>query len=367
MVKNNRLNFKYGFSLVEALIVMSIFAIFISVIASVIPHKAKPKVNAEAHGGFECYYKANKLYSRNIVVGIENSEKEETSHDANGKYCLFRPDPYLNYIIFNAVGGGSLGGANNGGGAGQYASAFFPTPKSEYKLYPGKGGSVSHADGYPSIVKSGNDTILQVSGGNDATTAENSNISDIVTVYQAGKMPSDVVAYGCNYTPHAWLDQTDGLIHVSYCATSTDIKEKTFIYSNNSLAAYPKSKVRYKTILQSPANTSTSKPLSRLKPNTINVWEYYDVGEWIDYGNDPLTDNSCSYDEIVSMNNPMCPSRFKIEILLNIPDFGDEGAVSSLTKYATLMQYNNLKAVNPGNGGAKNNGAGKDGAILVSW
>ena len=59
--------------------------------------------------------------------------------------------------------------------------------------------------------------------------------------------------------------------------------------------------------------------------------------------------------------------RYTIEIKLDIPDNGDDGAVSELTKYANLMQYSKLAEVGPGNGGAKGNQNGKAGAVLVSW
>lgn len=373
MVKSSK-NFKHGFSLIEALVVMTIVTIFIAVIANVIPHKPKPKLSAEAHGGFECYWKSDgKLYSRVITLGNENSEKEETGSDVNGKYCFFKPNHYVPYLIFNVVGGGARGSSTNGGGAGQFTSAFFPVPQVSYKLYPGKGGTNAHTSGYPSFVISGGERIVEVNGGSDTSTAENSNVSDIVDVYLAGHMPQNVVAYGCAYSPRVWLG-ADGFIHVSFCETSANIVEKKFEYNNPD---YSTNKAKYeKTIVNSPvvnsnatdSNGVRAKVLSTLKSGTTNIWQYYDIGVFIDSGLDPLNlPTGCTYNKIMAMNDPMCPSRFKLEIKLNIPDNGAQGATSSLTKYAGLMQLDNLKAVKPGNGGAKGNGAGYSGGILVSW
>ncbi len=363
MVKKDFLKDKLGFSLFEALVVMSIVSIFVAVMASVIPHKSKPKISAEAHGGFECYYVGNQLYSRTISAGRENDPKPES-----GSFCEFRPDQYVKYLIFNVVGGGARGGASTGGGAGQYTSAFFPTPKNIYRLYPGKGGSTSaHSDGYPSFVRIGNDitNIVEVQGGNDLATAENTKFSDIKDVYISGHMGPSVIAFGCSYVPRAWKDSVDGLIHVEFCETSANIIEKTFVYSDDTLPSYPGSLQRYKTILQTPSNAS--KPISRLKPGTKNIWEYQEVGRWVDLGQDFLSDTSCSFAALQGMNDPMCPSRYKMEILLDIPDNGAIGANSSLTKYASMMGYNNLAGVQPGNGGNAGRQAGKHGAILVSW
>ena len=360
MVKKYLSDKKLAFSLVEALIVMTIAAIFVAVMASVVPHKSKPKISADAHGGFECYWKNNKLYSRTITVGNENTEKEET-----GNYCVFKPGQYISYIIINAVGGGARGGTNNGGSAGRFASAFFPIPNTSYKLYPGKGGTNSHHDGYQSKVTTEEDTIITVSGGNDAIVAQEAQVSDIIDVYATKGMNSTVVAYGCNYTPRAWLG-TDKYIYVSYCATSANIVEKKLEFSN---PAYTKNANKYKTILNSPVvNDENAKVLSRLKPGTIDTWEYYDIDLFLEAGYSPLNlPNGCTYSKITNMNDPMCPSRYKIEIKLNIPDNGDDGAVSSLTKYANLMHYTNLESLKPGNGGPKGNGKGRPGAILISW
>lgn len=372
MVISNK-NFKFGFSLIEALVVMSIVTIFVAVIANVIPHKSKPKVSAEAHGGYECYWKNNKLYSRTITVGSEHAEKEETTSDDRGKYCVFRPNHYVPYLIFNVVGGGAKGGTNDGGAAGQFASAFFPIPHTSYKLYPGKGGTVSNPQGSPSYVTANDDVLVEVAGASDSADATTSTVDNIVDVYLAGQMGANVIAYGCNYTPRVWLG-VDNLIHISFCKNSTDVVEETFEFNNPS---YTDTKLRYKrTIMNSPvvgsnvtdSDGTKARVLSKLKDGTTNIWEYYDIGAFIDLDLDPLDlPYPCTYNIIRSMNSPMCPSRYKIEIKLDIPDNSAVGATSSLTKYADLMQYNNLKSIKPGNGGAQGNGAGYAGGILVSW
>ena len=370
MVKKNCQKYKYGFSLLESLVVMIIVAIFVAVMASVIPHKSKPKVSAEAHGGFECYYDGNDVYSRAIIIGTENS----TAKKETGNYCIFRPDIYVSHIIVNAVGGGSAGNVSSGGGAGQYISAYFPVSNTSYKLYPGQGGTLSHPDGYNSTVKmtkvGGSDEILaEAAGGNNATNVLNTTTANILDVYQDGQLNSSIPGYGCSYAPRAWLD-IDNMIHVTFCSTTNEIVEEKLYYSNNSLANYPNSLKRYKSILQSPAFNHPSKPLSGLQQGKVNVLEYYDVGVWVDSGEDPLEDDYCTFAKISGMNNAFCPSRYKIKILLDIPDIEDTGAVSSLTKYATLLNYSKLANMKPGNGGQKGSTAssnGHAGAILISW
>lgn len=351
-----------AFSLVEALVVMTIAAIFVAVIASVVPHKAKPKISAEAHGGYECYWVGDKLYSRMITLGHEGEAKEET-----GDHCVFRPNKYVPYLIINAVGGGASGGSDNGGNAGQFTSAFFPIPQTSYNIYPGKGGTSDDPDGKPTRVDVGSETILEVSGGNDAVAIGNTKVTDIVDVLPYGNNMVDGF-YDCNFTPRASLE-ADNLIHVTYCKDkSANIVEQTFEYENSE---YNNDKDRYKTIRTSPvASDSNAKVLSQRKEGTVDTWEYYDVGVLLSLpgGYDPLNlPDGCTYNKLIAMNDPMCPSRFKIEIKLNIPENGEDGAVSPLSKYAGLMQYTELIDIQPGNGGAIPSKDGKSGAVLISW
>lgn len=347
---------KYGFSLVEALVVMTVAAIFTAVIASVIPHKSQPKISAEAHGGFECFLgNDGKAYYRNIIAGKE----QEAIKSAHNDHCVFRPNKYANYLIFNVVGGGGYGKDGENGATGQYTSAFISTPQASYNLYPGIGGTSSLTGGI-SYVTSGNKNIVSVNGGNSITLAGDTTVDDIIDVYQAGHMDSNVVYYGCNYTPRVWLSNEDHKIHVEYCANKTTIVEDAFEYSNN----YSNEKQRYKTIKNSPVRDSNdTRVLSNISANDRTVWEYYDVGALLDAGYSPSKlPPDCTVDQLIAMNDSKCPSRYKIKIKLNI----NTDNVSTLTKYANLMQYNKLYNIAPGNGGAVG-GNGNTGAILVSW
>lgn len=370
MVKTD--NYKFGFSLLEALIVMAIASIFIAVMANVVPHKPKAKLSAEVHGGFECYWNDGTLYSRTITVNNEDQGKPVVCNpEEECDHCEFRPPQALSYMIFNAVGGGSYGGVDNGGGAGQYTSAFVSIPQKVYRLYPGKGGTSGHHDGYETTVKpglEGNDTIVNVSGGNDATTAIHTKITDIVDI-QATGMASDTPQFGCTFSPRAWVGEDDK-IHVQYCTTKTTVTEKTLNYSTTS----GNIKTKYQTIITSPVVGTGAGVLSGLRKNkngtySNNTWEYYDIDVLLDNGYDPANNNlpkGCTFDKIIEMNDPMCPSRYKLTIKLNIPDNGENGATSELTKYAELLGYSGLKNIKPGNGGAINSN-GNDGAVLVSW
>lgn len=365
MVKTD--NYKFGFSLLEALIVMAIASIFIAVMANVVPQKPKAKLSAEVHGGFECYWKDGTLYSRTITVNNEDTEKAVCSGE-ECDHCEFRPPQALSYMIFNAVGGGSYGGVDNGGGAGQYTSAFVSIPQKVYRLYPGKGGTSGHHDGYETTVKpglEGNDTIVNVSGGNDATTAIHTKITDIIDIQAVG-MASNTPQFGCTFSPRAWVGEDDK-IHVQYCTTKTTVTEKTLNYSTTSNNI----KTKYQTIITSPVvgKDNDSQVLSGLQQGTNNTWEYYDIDVFLDNGYDPANNNlpkGCTFGKIIAMNDPMCPSRYKLTIKLNIPNNGENGATSELTKYAELLGYGGLQERAPGNGGAINSN-GNDGAVLVSW
>ena len=354
MVISSCKKYKIGFSLLEAMVVMIIVAIFVAVIANSIPHKSKPKLSAEAHGGYECYWKGDKLYSRAIAIGTESSEKEETSD-----CCNFKPNQYVNYIVFNVVGGGSRGGEDIGGGAGAFKSAFFSSPNNNYQLCPGKGGNSTHSNGFPSTVKSGQNEIVTVEGGSDSTTVQNTKFSDILGLSIEG-MDSNVITYGCTYSPRAWLDDSDNTIHISFCRTSLDITEKVLEYSN---PAYTRNEDKYKTVLQSPTFGTPLLSYDRVNNELV----YYDVGEFVDYGKNPLNTSGCTPGKIIEMNDPMCPSRYKLTIKINLPDYGSNGETSELTKYAQLMQYTNLVNIKPGDGGAQGRQNGKSGAVLVVW
>ena len=371
MVKKDFLKDKLGFSLFEALVVMSIVSIFVAIMASVIPHKSKPKISAEAHGGFECYYDGNNLYSRTISVGRENDPKLENGNDAYGKFCEFKPDQYVKYLIFNMVGGGSLGSSSTGGHAGEFKSAFISTPKTIYRIYPGKGGTASHPDGYRTFIQEPQKpgvNIVAVSGGNQNISALNSKFSDIQEVYVTGAMNENVAGYGCSYYPRAWIDQDDGRVHVEACMSSTVVQEDIYEYNHDETLEPPLTGLnRYKAILQTPH--SASKPfLSQRLTSTETAVEYYDTKVFVDAVRlDPLT-HSCTFARISSMNDAYCPSRYKLKFVLNFPPEDPNGAASSLTKHAFLMGYNRLYAVRPGNGGPRGGGqAGKAGAVLVSW
>ncbi len=371
MVNKDFLKSKLGFSLFEALVVMSIVSIFVAIMASVVPHKAKPKISSEAHGGFECYYSGNNLYSRTISVGREGPAKAENKSDSYGKYCEFKPDQYVKYLIFNTVGGGSLGSSSTGGHAGEFMSAFISTPKSIYRIYPGKGGTASHPDGYPTYIKEPTNltkSIVEVAGGKQTLSALNSKFSDIQEVYVLQAMDSTTPGYGCSYYPRAWIDQDDGRVHVVACMSSTVIQEDTYEYNHSeTLEPALTGLDRYKAILQTPYNAA--KPFIRqtMTSSETSV-EYYDTKVFVDGARlDPLT-HSCTFAKISSLNDAYCPSRYKLKFVLDFPLEDPSGAASSLTKHAAIMEFNQLNAKKPGNGGPKGGGsAGKAGAVLVSW
>lgn len=88
MVKRN---LAQGFSLVEALVVMTILAIFFAFAGKVITTKPKPKLQRTTHGYYECYYSGG-LHQRYVLEGNE-TEPEAVSQ------CVFTPRSGT--VVFN--------------------------------------------------------------------------------------------------------------------------------------------------------------------------------------------------------------------------------------------------------------------------
>ena len=163
---------KLGFSLMEASVVMLIAAIFIAVIASVVPRRVSPKSVAESHGRFECYYNNGSLKyqefnndapATNNALTAPSSQKAKVAGAGEQRpYCIYTPNKFAKFFIMNAVGQGGSPSAGLGGSSGKFASLFFPSTHQSYWIFPGRYTGASGED-----IKNGTTYVtLSGSGGN---------------------------------------------------------------------------------------------------------------------------------------------------------------------------------------------------------
>ena len=352
MVKNIMdKNFKYGFSLMEACVVMIIVAIFVAVMANVIPHKAKPKVASEAHGRFECYYENGTLYQQMFTEGSTTGRQKAVDAGGTSTSCVFVPPYYAKYMIIDAVGGGAGGGAKGAGGEGQFASTFFASVHAKYTAIPGRGGSVDNHGG-ETVVKGNNVELITANGGKAIASLENTTVNDILTCVVTEAATAE--EYNCNIYPTCEIK--DGKIQVSFCRTkefykTTQLKYKDFDDDGNLILDNP----RY----------IVNDIYTEQKEDNPNVWVYHDISLWSDYSEDTNPVYLPGWEPKV--DDYWNPSLYTLELLMDTNAEGVDENPSNLARYIESMEYNSkMKDAKVGTGGAKN-AAGYDGGVLFLW
>ena len=264
---------KYGYTLMEAAIVMLIVSIFIAVIATVVPHKVKPKTEADAHGHFECYYSGNKLVQRTFVEG--NYDPEVVDRSSQG-YCEFVAPKYLRWLIINAVGGGS-----GTGSAGKVVSTFYNSALSpSYKMYIGQGAASN--GGTTTVYNSSDQKVIEIGGGSDFTNVASTSIANVVSCSITGLQHDASNPYNddyiCDYGP---LCEVSGdKIKVSYCRTNELYKTVYLPYKKG--GEFSETNYRESQYI-------VSTPYKSWNPNT-GVLTYCDTSLWTDWGEDPDSD-----------------------------------------------------------------------------
>ncbi len=359
---------KKGFSLFEAVVVMMVASVFIAVMANSIPHKVKPKVRADAHGRFECYYKGNTLYQRQVIDGSAPIETLAT----NPSYCEFKPNPYAQYIVINAVGGGAGGVArtNNSGSAGEFSSMFVPAPETVYRLRPGRGGSAGNS-GMPTTVDSCGSRCSLADAFNEALRVEGgSSTMSIISQRPENLQSCDIVAenssgaFNCNTNARCEILNGGQVLQVSFC-------RRTDFYRTMDIP------------FESSNNTWNSIKGNKCRRNDgIGTFVLYDVSAFSDY-KIPATNNgvpTCGQANIPFGSNPLwnvgennlrsssIPSFYKMRLVFDTNvGLPQEGTPSDMTRYVTAMRYNaGVGLLNPGNGGAVGN-PGSAGAVIIMW
>jgi len=360
-----KINSKKGFSLFEAALVMLIAAVFITVMASVFPHKPKPKSQAEAHGRFECYYDGNTLKQRTITQGAASA----VTNAAGSDYCEFIPNQFVRYLIVDAVGGGS-GGASKGGAAGVFSSSFFAVPMYKYRLYPGKGGSRCTTEPCGAATAGKNtkvfgykdngagtegEELMSVPGGAYGDTLVNKSVSDIETCRVTKS--STLEYYDCGTSPNCEL--VNDMVEVSYCRRSDVYRTLPFRFHVSPGDSNDK---KYDTIADNPCTQSVGN--GKFIFHDVSVWRDWKSSSIFNYG----IPNPCPTLDNDHLDNFDLPSLYILEIVMKIPPaIPDDGEDSDLYRFVRAMKYTgDILNVKPGNGGAK--GAnGKAGAVVVMW
>lgn len=205
---------KFGFTLFEVVVTMSIVAIFIAACSNVFTLRHKKRAIAINHGRYECYRKQDgTLVEREFSEGAEIVPEQSV-----GSSCKFKPPKKASYLIITAVGGGGYGGNTNGGSAGNYSSTFLSTTSHWLEMVPGWAASSAAASGTNTFVydigvsgTSSRKTILNLSGGR----------SDSSNVLRFKDCTIATQAYNCGMDPVCTLhvDEpgvTDS-VEVSYC------------------------------------------------------------------------------------------------------------------------------------------------------
>ncbi len=127
---------KYGFTIAE--LVISVTLIFIIMSASVPILLNKAKVSTP---------KAKK--SNILICSCRDGEHNDTP-DANGNiYCEFNFDTTGRFEFHSAqlVGGGSYSSDVRGGSAGEAIKVYFPTLSGKYRIVLGRGGNLDNVNG----------------------------------------------------------------------------------------------------------------------------------------------------------------------------------------------------------------------------
>lgn len=349
---------KAGFSLFESCVVMLVVSIFLAVSASVIPRRNKVKAEADGHGRFECYYKGNQLYQQ-MYQGNSSSGAVAVTE------CRFNPPVQAKYIVINAVGGGAGGSGGNGGEPGGFYSSFHTSARAAFVMTPGKAGG-SGVDGQPTSVyyedDRNGDPIVIAEGGKSNRELKDAKTSDIkqcaITAgasSQGGNVdgvPMAGTEIACGSIPLCEI--RDDKIKASYCFSASTYKSKLLDLQTDIIKRSPGSWLK--------------KPVLNESKATIT---YYDQGLLDEYNLDleayMLNYRGTPYENYVLTSlNTMYPTLFTMELTFDLHR-------STTVTPSLLMNYLNGMRItqgmvehNPGQGGAPG-GAGKNGAVLITW
>lgn len=367
MVKKSK--FKSAYTLFEACLVMALVAIFVCLMASVIPHKPKDKARSDAHGHYECFYDESKNLKQ--ITYSEGATPVITAVNS----CTFTPPPYSRYLIFSAVGAGAEEDV-----VGAFATTFYNSSlASSYTITPGKD------PGDDTVITAEETDILKASGGN-IMQANRASVSDIesctikpvstkwYTDQETGDEKNSTDAYLadflCDKGPTCSIER--GMIRVDYCHTAELYKSEWLPL--NSVTG-PKGYLKSQYI----ADTTTDNYEWNKYDSVNNILYYCDNSVFTLYNQEPVYERfHMNFDAVdpdkycknVGSKGAFEPSLF--QLILKFKS-NSSSADSEMVNYIKTLQFgqdcsdtNDLKKcdpitqVQPGN-------VNKSGAVLIIW
>ncbi len=320
---------KYGFSLFEVVVTMSIIAIFIAAASNVFTQKYKRKVALPAHGRFECYYDntgtlTQRYMSENVVVNDFHPGTE---------YCTFEPKKAAAYLVINAVGGGGAGGVNYGGSAGEYQSVFLTTTTHNLKVYPGKGAEYN-----PDT-----NLVLADYGGDTYITDDDSNNREVIRMKGGRSQSGDqLLVDACRFAYSKYTCRRE-----PFCRIYTDTKQIEANYCScdgDSLSCEGKETLSFSTVLSS----YNSMDKAELTEMILTYSKTYDTGQY-------LAPRGITYTLAieVSGNFTGVQQTSKFQEYIDALDLAEEEGVGSMDPTA-------------GSGGGRQQSGGH-GAVVIAW
>ncbi len=312
---------KFGFSLFEVLVTMTIVAIFICASSNIFTQKHTKRVALPNHGRFECYYDdSGKLMQRIVSEDFVTENKNVTSSG----YCSFKPNKAAAYLVISAVGGGGYGGTTYGGSAGEFVGLFLSSTSHHLQLYPGKAaGSVNENGGTTEVIDkgdddTGSDVIISAEGGRSDSSSDLS-LKNCRIIY---------AKYTCNTTASCESDDENQKVSVNYCQSDD--------YYGTSTTADQSAEIAYSTIYGSYSSEYTAE---QIKSRALTYTYLKDGATCYSLAVD-LDGNYTEYEEDSEMNN-------------YIRSLGITEGIGGLSPA-------------PGNGGAAGQKGGT-GAVFITW
>ena len=333
---------KNAYTLMEACVVMLIVSIFVAVIANVVPHKVSPKIESDTHGRFECYWKGNKLYQKQVSLQNQNEAPVEVTGN-----CSFTPPNIAKYVVLNVVGGGATNGS-----CGKFVSTFYPGSNVTYVIVPGKAqADVGNSTKIYQDEQTESKLILDVDGGTNISGNEGkyrTSINDVMScVAQRGPQNYDGDYYDCSKAPTCEIE--GDRIKVGFCRTN-EIYSTKFLPWNSKAENKPQME-RELLDDQFVVNKHTT-----WNPATGEM-TYYDASLHTDYKKDP----DLSWEPTT---NTTQPALYQLNLKLKVPT--ENGDISVMTKYFDMLKINDeMSGVKPGNGGCS--GDCGNGGVLIVW
>ena len=393
---------KYGFSLMEACVVMLVASIFFVVMANVIPRKVTVKSMAEAHGRFECYYNGNNLMQEAFNGGASEyggARNASTMGGGSGtipgvannrKYCKFNSNRYAKYYIFNIVGAGGRGGASIGGNAGKFASSFTPAFTGAYLLFPGKYDTNNTTNTNTYVVREdltrGNSVIMSAAGGSEGGSILTASLDDINDCMFTNV--TKVERFDCGRTPSCRF--SDNKIYVKHCVNQEVVYEAHFKlndtnareclnsvtwglkgkllkgsnYNSTQLISLRNSGLNVNALARCDYNSLASNPWIKFNEQS-GEFEYPDVH--MPYvQNKQLPHMASGRNWYPNIADEKSPSLYTMLLYKNV-EASESGADSHMTTMANAFGFSDGLKASSGKGGDKGRGAGQDGSVVVTW